>query len=466
MENPYSMAKLSLEAKDNLRPKRDCGFYVKYFFLFLSLIQFLIILGLVLFMVYGNAQVGTEQHVQELKANLQQCTVSVKARNQDIAGLKRQLNASQTHANQLQLQLTRTNASYRQCNDDKLKFLEQQRRDSTQIKMCQEERYNCNLLNITCGATTATLQEQIKASELRSELEQKKLTFLLEGSKEKSEKAKQEKEVCETAKKKVETQVQTYGHLEAQVLEEMASVRQKLKATVEQSAIHTSMSCNHYDINSMRQACLGLSGTLQSQFEEGARRLDQRVGEVSQRIAKAESEKALCLRNVEDGREQLGLQREQCEREKEKVREGQEAEVRKKEAEMKGLLSEKLMLQLQLEQSKQACLNTRMHTLSPSNRLPMVPGTSIGSNPLGNFPASFPSTRNLGVSGSAALHPHAFGNPSLPGRTGTLTQPSVGAQGNPSYPERFKLPEIKKSPVETAKLQNQPPSPPVGQPSG
>ncbi|KAK2499276.1 hypothetical protein MC885_018178, partial [Smutsia gigantea] len=52
---PYSRAGVS---------PRGCWYYLRYFFLFVSLIQFLIILGLVLFMVYGNVHVGTESNLQ------------------------------------------------------------------------------------------------------------------------------------------------------------------------------------------------------------------------------------------------------------------------------------------------------------------------------------------------------------------------------------------------------------------
>ncbi|NXX62930.1 PLVAP protein, partial [Scopus umbretta] len=69
-KSSYAMAKFGLEAKERM-PKRDCGFYVKYIFLFTSLIQFLIILGLVLFMVYGNAQAGTDTHLRLLEEQLQ-----------------------------------------------------------------------------------------------------------------------------------------------------------------------------------------------------------------------------------------------------------------------------------------------------------------------------------------------------------------------------------------------------------
>lgn len=69
-KSSFAMAKFGLEAKEAM-PKRDCGFYVKYIFLFTSLIQFLIILGLVLFMVYGNAQAGTDTHLKLLEEQVQ-----------------------------------------------------------------------------------------------------------------------------------------------------------------------------------------------------------------------------------------------------------------------------------------------------------------------------------------------------------------------------------------------------------
>ncbi|KAM4053436.1 plasmalemma vesicle-associated protein [Anomaloglossus baeobatrachus] len=76
MDPNYAMAKFGLESKDSLKSKhRGCWYYTKYFFFFLSIIQFLIILGLVLFMLYGNAHVSTELRlirVENRFANLTQ----------------------------------------------------------------------------------------------------------------------------------------------------------------------------------------------------------------------------------------------------------------------------------------------------------------------------------------------------------------------------------------------------------
>ncbi|KAG9486501.1 hypothetical protein GDO78_006723 [Eleutherodactylus coqui] len=68
MDPNYAMAKFGLESKNMITSKhRGCWYYTKYFFLFSSIIQFLIILGLVLFLLYGNAHVGTELRLKSLE---------------------------------------------------------------------------------------------------------------------------------------------------------------------------------------------------------------------------------------------------------------------------------------------------------------------------------------------------------------------------------------------------------------
>ncbi|KAM4709770.1 plasmalemma vesicle-associated protein [Discoglossus pictus] len=87
MDNSYLMAKFGLESKDLLRSnKKGCCYYLRYFFLFTSIIQFLIILGLVLFMVYGNAHASTEHRLknvenynQKLLGNIQELKDNLKA---------------------------------------------------------------------------------------------------------------------------------------------------------------------------------------------------------------------------------------------------------------------------------------------------------------------------------------------------------------------------------------------------
>lgn len=111
----YGMAKFGLESKQ-VMPKRDCAFYMRYVFLFTSLIQFLIILGLVLFMVYGNAHAGTDKHVQLLDGQLQEHyhkIISLSGRN---ANLTRTLNATLKANQGLQGQLQKVQGQLEKCN--------------------------------------------------------------------------------------------------------------------------------------------------------------------------------------------------------------------------------------------------------------------------------------------------------------------------------------------------------------
>lgn len=114
-KSSYGMAKFGVEAKEAM-PKRDCGFYVKYIFLFTSLIQFLIILGLVLFMVYGNAQAGTDTHLRLLEAQLQDRynkIITLSGRNMNLT---RTLNATLKEKQGLQVLAQKVQRDLDKCN--------------------------------------------------------------------------------------------------------------------------------------------------------------------------------------------------------------------------------------------------------------------------------------------------------------------------------------------------------------
>lgn len=102
--------------------QRDCWYYLRYFFLFVSLIQFLVILGLVLFMVYGNVHVSTESNLQATERRAETLYNQVVALAASQANLSKELNLTvrAKDANVQMLQntrrdLDRINASFRQC---------------------------------------------------------------------------------------------------------------------------------------------------------------------------------------------------------------------------------------------------------------------------------------------------------------------------------------------------------------
>ncbi|NXR13535.1 PLVAP protein, partial [Semnornis frantzii] len=114
-KSSYTMAKFGLEAKE-VMPKRDCGFYVKYIFLFTSLIQFLIILGLVLFMVYGNAQAGTDTHLRAMEEQVQSSYSKVIALSARNLNLTRTLNTTLKDKQGLQVVLQKVQKDLDKCN--------------------------------------------------------------------------------------------------------------------------------------------------------------------------------------------------------------------------------------------------------------------------------------------------------------------------------------------------------------
>ncbi|KAM9329551.1 plasmalemma vesicle-associated protein [Gastrophryne carolinensis] len=96
MDPHYAMAKFGLESKDILRSKqKGCWHYTKYFFIFSSIIQFLIILGLVLFMLYGNAHVGTEHRLQSVENRYRNLTLDYLWLQSNFTALKGKLAAAE-----------------------------------------------------------------------------------------------------------------------------------------------------------------------------------------------------------------------------------------------------------------------------------------------------------------------------------------------------------------------------------
>nr|XP_026654733.1 plasmalemma vesicle-associated protein [Zonotrichia albicollis] len=114
-KSSFAMAKFGLEHKEAM-PKRDCGFYLKYIFLFTSLIQFLIILGLVLFMVYGNAQAGTDTHLRLLEEQVQSHYRRIVALGATNANLSRTLNATLKDRDKVQGMALKAQRELEKCN--------------------------------------------------------------------------------------------------------------------------------------------------------------------------------------------------------------------------------------------------------------------------------------------------------------------------------------------------------------
>ncbi|NXK56569.1 PLVAP protein, partial [Chauna torquata] len=174
-KSSYAMAKFGLEAKEAM-PKRDCGFYMKYVFLFTSLIQFLIILGLVLFMVYGNAHAGTDTHLRLLEEQMQDRynkIITLSGRN---ANLTRTLNATLKDKQGLQGLLQKVQRELDKCNSSQApnatpKLQEMMRIIFYQKTKLDECHMTISLINASCSAEKAQLRSQLDQTALaRKEL--------------------------------------------------------------------------------------------------------------------------------------------------------------------------------------------------------------------------------------------------------------------------------------------------------
>ncbi|NWI85027.1 PLVAP protein, partial [Pitta sordida] len=160
-KSSFAMAKFGLETKEAM-PKRDCGFYLKYIFLFTSLIQFLIILGLVLFMVYGNAQAGTDTYVRRLKEQLQEFHHKSSALSARNANLTRALNATLKDRDKLQGLVLKVQRDLDKCNSSQSSSSGPQMQEFVynQLKLV-ECKFITDIINSTCKSEKAELQKQL-----------------------------------------------------------------------------------------------------------------------------------------------------------------------------------------------------------------------------------------------------------------------------------------------------------------
>ncbi|XP_021234044.1 plasmalemma vesicle-associated protein [Numida meleagris] len=376
----YGMAKFGLESKQAM-PKRDCAFYMRYVFLFTSLIQFLIILGLVLFMVYGNAHAGTDTHVRLLDGQLQEHyhkIITLSGRN---ANLTRTLNATLKANQGLQGQLQKVQGQLEKCNSSQAPNgtprLEDTIRTTFFLKTNLDKCYMAiNVINTSCTAEKAQLQRQLDtATQQRKELGLSCTTAQTALGK-----ARQEQERCQQELKATgalcDTTKAQLGHLKGEC------------DTVRSNVLYSLRSIS---ISNKNFGC--------SQVEEQLRLLMQRVEELFSRQQTHESDyvgKSVCDTTLQQchlncSHERLELGR-RLQEAQQQLQGGQE--------EQKKLLAEKERLSKELgEKSKAAaqanyfseqlslCMSSKVGTYYTAPHV--VPGSPGGSVRPGPFPSSY-----------------------------------------------------------------------------
>ncbi|KAM6216842.1 plasmalemma vesicle-associated protein [Rhynchocyon petersi] len=153
--------------------QHGCWYYLRYFFLFVSLIQFLIILGLVLFMVYGNVHVGTESNLQATERRADGLYGQVVGLSAANTNLTKELNlTARSKENIMQMllgarrDLDRINASFRQCQADRVSYLHQERYMAAIILSEQQCQEQLKKNNNSCDALLFAAYQKAKTIEV------------------------------------------------------------------------------------------------------------------------------------------------------------------------------------------------------------------------------------------------------------------------------------------------------------
>ncbi|KAM5187135.1 plasmalemma vesicle-associated protein [Callospermophilus lateralis] len=152
---------------------RGCWYYLRYFFLFVSLIQFLIILGLVLFMVYGNVHLSTESNLQATERRAESLYSQVVGLSASQVNLTKELNiTARTKDNIMQMllsarrELERINASFRQCQSERAIYFTNLKYMVAIILSEQECQEQLKQANKSCNALLYVWDQKAKALEM------------------------------------------------------------------------------------------------------------------------------------------------------------------------------------------------------------------------------------------------------------------------------------------------------------
>ncbi|XP_068030036.1 LOW QUALITY PROTEIN: plasmalemma vesicle-associated protein [Anomalospiza imberbis] len=358
-KSSFAMAKFGLEPKQAM-PKRDCGFYLKYIFLFTSLIQFLIILGLVLFMVYGNAQAGTDTHLRLLEERVQSHYRRIVALDATNANLSRVLNATLKDKDKLQGMALKVQRELEKCNSSQA---------SSSIPQLQELLFRqvrltecqviTTLINTTCNAEKLQLQWQLDQASSSKKI--------LEDSGQQSQaqlaKATQERDRCQEELQSARTQ----GDLSRMELEVQKHRCSSLQSDISEklpriSELVKQLRCGEAEAE-LRQMRDRVEGLLRRQQERDSQFIWRSSCELSVQQCRLN-----CSRDAQELRRSMqGLQRREKDSEEERKRLQAEKEKVVKEMEEKrkaaAALAESLREQLGV------CMGTKMSQLDlPGSR--------------------------------------------------------------------------------------------------
>ncbi|XP_009566632.2 plasmalemma vesicle-associated protein [Cuculus canorus] len=391
-KSSYTVAKFGLEAKE-VMPKRDCGFYVKYIFLFTSLIQFLIILGLVLFMVYGNAQAGTDTHLRLLEEQLQDRYSKIITLSGKNYNLTRTLNATLKEKQGLQVLAQKVQRELDKCNSTQPpnpipKLQEMMKIIFYQKTKLDECHMTISLINASCSADKALLRSQLDQTALaKKELEEncRKAGATLTQTTQEQESCQRDLLTTRTLCESTKTNLELLKHECSTLRADMSYSFQRIKETL------SPYSCNtvHEQLSWLTQRAEGL---FLWQQDRETKYVGKNVCDMNLRQ---------CHLNCSGEKQQLEKRLQDAEKQ---VKGGQE--------EKKKLLGEKEQLSKELEEKSKAaaqatyfkeqlniCMGSKMDAFFDITGS-RVPGSSVRPGPFASTGSYVDVLRNQGIFGN------------------------------------------------------------------
>lgn len=385
---------------------RGCWYYLRYFFLFASLVQTLIIAGLVLFMVYGNVHEGTEANLQDAERRAAALHSQVVGLSATRDNLTRELNLTVRAKDSIMQMLLGArrdlegiNASFRQCQADQVVYKENLRYLVAVILSEQKCQEQLKADNKSCHERLSAMGDKVKALEM--ELAKEKARCLSAKARWEEEKRALEAQLAEGERAR-EQQAQQQRLAEGRLQQVQAlcaplehdRLEAEVRAMWRDSVVSRALDSLGYtaglnpfhtmgnEVASIRRACDQLPALMAAKAEELARGLRAGIERAARENAELRAQKLEAEQRVRNGQaaaekaQREAAQREaqvraECERQTQLALEEKAALRKEREDLAKGLEERKRQveqMQTQVEVKRSAldtCLKAKSQPLSP-----------------------------------------------------------------------------------------------------
>ncbi|KAK6467364.1 plasmalemma vesicle-associated protein-like [Huso huso] len=319
----YSMAKFGLEAKDiQASNTKSCGYYVKYIFFFSSLIQLLIITGLVLFMVYGNKQKSHEEQVKSRDHTISRLSQDIFILHEMKGNLTLELNKTLKGKLALDLELktargllVKSNFTINMLRDAliicqkkvmttplvatgntciaQISALKKTHEGEKASLMLAKEALNQKFISLTNNCTTSIRQLQGELKQTQDDKLQYRLNEI---------NANRQKNTLENHLQNYRTECKEQFEKSLRGINAVIVDFKSKIDTLRPEAFAFSLSCDHQrqQLDQIRQNCTGLSSDIQRSFQTYLNTFSSRFSESVQTISGLQADNTRWKKDFED----------------------------------------------------------------------------------------------------------------------------------------------------------------------